>query len=248
MAETLEHGNIYFLYRPKVEQEEVRGVEDVQRLYVVLSPSGKRRYRLLVMGRKRLPEIRDGGERYWGFVDRVEDAAVRLRDEFEGESYQTKTRGERHVPAARAAGEGVYTLVEHGGHNHLAYALELPRQPDEVQKELNIAPEASFIISVKNPDKPSPRQAGLSRGQKAGYPKAVMKRFRNRRFIPAEPDLLDYPGAEIMLIGAKEDAESELEISLDTEDEDAASADIFRDLRLKKSETPTRPLFEGEWQ
>ncbi|MQA87112.1 MAG: hypothetical protein GEV03_21420 [Streptosporangiales bacterium] len=36
MPEVLEAGDIYFLYRPRVEHEEVAGPGDVQRLYVVL--------------------------------------------------------------------------------------------------------------------------------------------------------------------------------------------------------------------
>lgn len=249
MAETIEYGNIYFLYRPKVGAEEVQGIEDVQRVYMVLSPHGKKRYRLIILGRKRLPEIQDGGERFWGFVDRVEESAMNLREEFEAETYETKTRGTREVQAARPAGEGVYALVEHGGHTHLAYALELPKEPDEVQKELNIAPEASFVISIKNPDKPSPPSAGLGRRQQARFPKPLAEKFENRRFIEVEPpDFLDYEGAEIMMIGAKEDAERELDIELDAQDEDINSAETFSDLRLRKSQHPIEPLFEGRWQ
>lgn len=248
MARTLEHGNIYFLYRPKVEHEEVGGEGDVQRFYIVLSPQGKRVYRLLVIGRKRLPEINDGGERFWAFVDRIEDSPTKLRDEFEADSYRTKTRGERTVPPVRPAGEGVYALVDHDGHTHLAYALELPKEPNEVQEAFNIAPEASFVVSVKNPEKPSPRRAGLQPRQQADYPKRLMQKFRDRRFIAAEPELLDHQGAELMFIGAREDAERELDIRLDTQDEDADSADIFRDLRLRKSEHPVAPLLGGEWR
>ncbi|WP_303909535.1 hypothetical protein [Thiohalomonas denitrificans] len=249
MSETIEYGNVYFLYRPRIDTEQVESLEDVQRVYLVLSPHGKKRYRLLVMGRKRLPEIHDGGERYWGFVGGVEDSAVKLRKEFEAETYETKTRGTRQVPPARPAGEGVYALVEHGGHTHLAYALELPKEPDEVQKELNIAPEASFIVSVKNPDKPSPPSAGLGRRQQARFPKHLMEKFRDRRFIEIEPpDYLDYEGAELMMIGAREDAERELEIDLDPQDEDVNSAEMFSDLRIRKSRHPIEPLFEGRWE
>lgn len=37
----LEQGNIYFLYRPKVNVDEAKGFEDVQRLHVVLHPARK---------------------------------------------------------------------------------------------------------------------------------------------------------------------------------------------------------------
>jgi hypothetical protein len=249
MSETTEHGNVYFLFRPKVETESVHGSEEVQRLYMVLSPYGKQRYRLIVIGGKRLPEVEDGGERLWAFVDRVERDATRLRPDFDASTYRTKTRGERHVPAARPAGEGVYALVRHGSHTHFAYVLELPASPGEVQQAFNIAPEASFVISVKNPEKPSPRRAGLRDEQQAHFPKRLQEQFHDRRFAPVDPaDFLDYAGAELVLIGAREEPELELDIALETEEEDAASADIFRDLRLRKSEHPIRPLFEGQWQ
>jgi len=32
------------------------------------------------------------------------------------------------------------------------------------------------------------------------------------------------------------------------EDEDASSADIFRDLRMRKSKHQLEPLFKGEWE
>lgn len=76
--------------------------------------------------------------------------------------YDTKTRGERVRPAARPAGEGVYVLARTGSKMHLAYALELPDKPGPVQKQLNIEPEASFALSIKNPEKGSPRNTGLT--------------------------------------------------------------------------------------
>ena len=64
------------------------------------------------------------------------------------------------------AGEGVYVLTRTGKTMHLAYALELPEKPGPVQKQLNIEPEASFALSIKNPEKGSPRNTGLdSRGE-----------------------------------------------------------------------------------
>src|SRR5271165_6625217 len=51
----------------------------------------------------------------------------------------------------RPAGEGVYALFLHGNHTHLAYVLELPLIPGEVQKAFNIKPEGGFVLAVKNP-------------------------------------------------------------------------------------------------
>ena len=45
-----ERGHIYFAYRPKIDGEAARGLEDVERFYVILSPQGRDSYRLLVVG------------------------------------------------------------------------------------------------------------------------------------------------------------------------------------------------------
>ncbi|MGE0080530.1 MAG: hypothetical protein AB7U81_04475 [Thiohalomonadaceae bacterium] len=252
MVEVLEEGDVYFLYRPRVvgadEEAHPEGVEDIQRFFMVLSPHGKRLYRLVVLGRKRLPAVKRGGEKYWAFVDRVEHDPKALREDLEGGEYATRTRGEREVPPARAAGEGVYGIVRHDGHAHFVYVLELPKQPREVQDELNISDEASYVISVKNPSKPSPRRTGLRPSQKAALPKSLMSRFRNRRFADPAPELLDYAGTEFVLIGAGEDVKKELGTRFGAEDESAGSAEIFTDLRLRKSRNPVKPLFEGRWE
>ena len=45
----MERGHIYFAYRPKIDAEEVRGLEDVERFYAILNSRGHS-YRLLVVG------------------------------------------------------------------------------------------------------------------------------------------------------------------------------------------------------
>jgi hypothetical protein len=97
----------------------------------------------------------------------------------------------------------VYALVRHDDHTHLAYALELPSKPGEVQEELEILPEASYIITVKNPEQPSPPGVGLDEAQQAELPNRLEARFRGRRFVPVDPpEFLDPEGAELILIGA----------------------------------------------
>jgi hypothetical protein len=70
-VKVLERGHIYFLYRPKIEEGSAASLADVQRLYMILGPHGKERYRLLVVGQKRLPEIDGRGRKSWGFVEKV---------------------------------------------------------------------------------------------------------------------------------------------------------------------------------
>lgn len=246
-APVLERGNIYFFYRPKVEQHEPEGVSDLQNLHLVLSPHGKQLLRLLIVGRERMPDPGEKGkQRHWAFVDAVYDDPKRLSEDLRERSYTTKTRGERHQPAARPAGEGFYEILSHEGHTHLAYVLELPTEPGAVQHELGIEPEASYVISVKNPDKPSPPGAGLSRHE-VSFPKKLKERFRDRRFADADPpDFLDYEGVELILVSASKDVRGELEEAADTGK--SPSADIFRDLRLHRLQYPLQPLFEGRWE
>lgn len=57
-TEILEQGNIYFFYRPKKDAEEVKGIEDVRRFFMVTAPeeqendSRSRLYRLFIIGKK----------------------------------------------------------------------------------------------------------------------------------------------------------------------------------------------------
>jgi hypothetical protein len=249
MAQVLERGDIYFVYRPRVEEETVEGFEDVQRTYMILSPRARGRHRLIVLGQKRLPEARDGGQRVWGFVDKVGRRPEEVEDQLERVVYGTKTRGTREQPAARPAGEGVYAIVRHEDHTHLAYALELPRQPGAVQEALRIEPEGSYVLSVKNPEAPSPPGVGLPAERRAAFPAELQRVFHGRRFAEADPpELLDHEGAEVLLVGTDEDVSEDLGIRLDPQKETEHTAEIFTQLRLEKEQHPTEPLFRGEWR
>jgi hypothetical protein len=263
MAEVLERGNIYFVYRPKVEHTTAAGLEDVQRFFVILSPFhrsptdqpsdrgqvAEARYRLLMIGRKRLPAIGDDQERNWAFVQKVASKPDDVEDELDRLTYSTATRGERHVSPARPAGEGVYAIARHDDHTHLAFALELPERPGEVQQELNIPAEGSYIITVKNPEVGAPPGAGLSQEDRPDLPQRLRERFHGRRFIPVDPpDFLDQEGTELVLIGTDEDVFEELGVSLDPQHETLETAELFNDLRMERSAHPLKPLFEGRWQ
>jgi hypothetical protein len=74
----LERGDIYFLYRPEVEKEEVHGPQDVQRVYILLKPWRVRLYRLIIIGRKKLPDPQEH-DRFCAFVWRVFQGPRRAR-------------------------------------------------------------------------------------------------------------------------------------------------------------------------
>lgn len=139
--------------------------------------------------------------------------------------------------------------MRHRDHTHLVYALELPSKTGAVQKAPHIEDEASYIITVRNPDKGAPPRAQLPREQEADFPKRLQKIFRDRKFAEVDPvDFLDFEGAAFIMVSASADPEQELGIDLDPDQETRTSADIFKDLALHKSEHPVEPLFEGEWK
>ena len=51
----LERGDISFAYRPRIDAPAAHGFDDVQRLYMILSPPGSGSHRLIIIGEKRLP-------------------------------------------------------------------------------------------------------------------------------------------------------------------------------------------------
>jgi hypothetical protein len=246
MAEVLERGSVHFFFRPRVERHAPRGEDDIQRFMVVLAPEGRGLFRLLFIGRKRLPDASHHRRaRNWGWVARVTGDPAEIEGELRGYRYATKTRGVREQPPARPAGDGEYVLARHGDHSHLAYALLRPDPPGPVQRELGIAASASYVAAAKNPEWPSPARAGLGEEQTAWYPREVQERFRGRRWGELEPAHLDRDGAEILLVGASEDPEAELGITLDPAER--ATPDAFRALGLDRRSHPVEPLFRGEW-
>ncbi|KAI8855070.1 hypothetical protein BC829DRAFT_438898 [Chytridium lagenaria] len=62
-VQALEYGKIYFMYRPRVNLEHAKSIDDVQRFFMLLCPVGqdmklrKDYCRLMVIGKKRLPRI-----------------------------------------------------------------------------------------------------------------------------------------------------------------------------------------------
>ena len=242
-VEVLERGNIYFFYRPAVGTDSPGGLVDVQRFHIVLSPEGKDVIRLLTIGKKRLPEPDDSSQRFWGFVKKVGKEPGPVVENLEGGTEEGRAR-----TPARPAGEGVYALASHGNHTHLLYALELPQEPDEVQRELNIGKEGAYLLSVKNPEAGSPPSAGLDDERKAEFPPDLQERFGGRRFLGVNPpDFLDHEGAEILLMGSADDPGEELGVELDPERETEATADLFQELRMAKDSHPVEPLLAGKW-
>jgi hypothetical protein len=254
--EVLEQGDIYFFYRPKKGAQEVKGIEDIRRFFMVTAPEKSENknqfYRLFVIGKKSLPEIKKSearaSERYWArvggiFQDPTDLTKDLLSDEF------------RKGDAARPVGEGKYVIVRHQNHAELAYILEMPKEPGEAQRELDIEKEASYVISVINPKKPAASVAPdggsyPSTEELPMYPEEVLNEFNNSDiFVSLSRDtrLIDYKNAQIILSGAREGRDViKNELGVEVEDESSKSADIFDKLKVRKDQVPIRPLTEGK--
>jgi hypothetical protein len=254
--EIFEYGDIYFFYRPKVGSSDVKSIEDVRRFFMVTAPeetrskSDKKKihrqfYRLFVIGKKSLPEIRTtearSSERYWarvgGIFEKPEDLTKELlSDEF------------RRGDSARPVGKGKYAIARHQNHAELAYILEHPAEPGEAQKEFDIEKEASYIVTVINPSRPIP-DGYPSTEQSPKYPDSIQQEFgEDENFIPLTRnlELVNYQNAQIILIGAREGKDTiKKDIGLDMKEE-SSSEDIFSKLKVRKEQMPVRPLIEGK--
>ena len=244
-AEILEQGDIYFFYRPKKGAKEVKGIEDVRRFFMVTAPEEGQLYRLFVIGKKSLPEVRKtearASERYWARVGGIFKDANELTKELSSDEF-------RKGDAARPVGEGKYAIVKHQNHTELVYVLEMPKEPGEAQQELGIEKEASYVISVINPKIPKSPNLPTTE-EPAKYPQEVLNEFdETENFVSLSKDtkFIDYQNAQIILIGAREGKDvinSEMGIDMK---EEQSSPDIFNKLKLRREQVPTRPLTEGK--
>lgn len=208
------------------------------------------RYRLFIIGKKSLPEIRTSearrSERYWAKVGGIFENPQELTSELLSDEF-------RKGDAARPVGEGKYAIVKHQDHAELAYVLEMPEEPGEAQRELGIEKEASYIVSIINPKVPVP--AGYpSSEEPPNYPESILKEFgENENFISLARDLrfINFQNAQMMLVGAREGRDviqKEFGIDIREEKETVHSADIFSKLKIEKDKVPINPLIEGKFE
>lgn len=224
-TEILEKGAIEFVYRPGNGAALARGVPPVERLHIVLRPAHGRLIRLAVIGRNRLPEVGDP-ERNWGFVQ-----AICATPESVADLLNTPP------PGCRAAGQGAYAFLQMGRALRLVYTLDHPAQPGPLQAALNIAPQASLVMSI-TPPAPSP--AGTATGQGPAE--------EDRRPAPPNPEFLDFQGTEFVLLGADERAPLDPSGGSDAATSQAADvARILRQLRFAHARHPVEPLVPGAW-
>jgi hypothetical protein len=211
----IEKGIIYFLTRGRVGIEEPDSVQDLQRTFFVLRPiptdtkigegaiEDSKGNRLFALPKKVLPK--SGKDRFMAFIEKSNVSMKELKEDFfKATEYETKTMGTRVTPHISPIGEGVYAITETGRNSHLAYMLTIPEKLDEVQEDMGLREKGSFIMSLKNPTIKGPAYASLD--AKPEYPQEMIDGFRGLSWMPIhESKYLDYPNAQILLIGEGQD-------------------------------------------
>ncbi|KAI7752836.1 hypothetical protein M8C21_010916, partial [Ambrosia artemisiifolia] len=247
---------------PKVGNEEPHSSDDVQRLYIVLRPHQEKQppqeekdeeksmlLRLILMGKKSLPDPAKRSRPYWGSVELVTTKIQDVKDALQAEEYDTKTKGHRHKPAARALGEGVYRILKHHSgnkmHTHLVYKLEFPSEgaENQPQEELNVEREGSFLIQIKNPTQGQGKSKKNNKKKKAIFPAQLQGQFGKLRYHVADPpEFLNYEGCEFLLISASDDIHKEL--GLEMIEQDVSCSDLVNTFGETVS---ADALFRGIW-
>jgi hypothetical protein len=108
--------------------------------------------------------------------------------------------------------------------------------------------EASFALSVKNPEASSPAGAGLRETENADYLDRLPEEFRGRRFAREDVRLLDFSNAEFILIGAGTDPERAYDLDLESPKTAHPRVKVISRLHLSRTGTPIKSLFEGVWE
>ena len=256
-VQVLERGNILFFYRPKQGVLHPTDPADLERAYFMLLPDDRERHvnRLFNVAHGVFPTIVPGKalpeERDWAFVqDASPDPKAVLASLEKDIPAPPEPSGQRARPWAPAAGRGRYAIVRHDDHTHLAYRLSKPERPGEVQREMQIQPEASYIISVKEPYAPSE----IELEQKPDYPQSLRRKFDGHGWVAIDPtDFLDYQYTQILLIGARMDVQKELGLTLDIGRENQAEKQVLEMLRREEKEAAAQgisllePMITGEW-
>ncbi|RAL10796.1 uncharacterized protein BO97DRAFT_435677 [Aspergillus homomorphus CBS 101889] len=208
----LEKGIIYFFYRSRVNVTDPQSVDDVARTFIVLRPTPLgatldanqgsvdtgAKCRLMALPKKRFPT--SGRERVMGFVEKSGQSMKALQESFiAGDHYDTATQGERTVPEARPYAEGVYAITSTKRTSHLAYVLTIPDHIGTLQEDFGLRARGSWVVQSKNPKHPGPSYAQLPKGPE--YPDSVLAKFGDYRWKPVEPEFIDYPNAQFLVVG-----------------------------------------------
>jgi len=258
--------------RPPEFSTEVEGHSDT-----APEPKGipTKHYRLITLGKKRLPGLDKPGRKdtLWAMVSTVGENLHELDDGLGKKTNETKTRGTRFEEPVRLAGRGAYAIVNARGktpsqnETHLGYHLSHPLSIGGVQEALGVHTSSSFVLQVKNPLAPATGRVGLPPNRRAKYPAGIMNNVFGRgtrgrqsyglRFSTCScVDLLEYEGAELLLIAARTGTQgndtslgdNRGEALQEASEKEAKEpiADVFKELEMDMNVFPGEPL-EGNW-
>lgn len=211
----LEKGVIYFFTRNRVSVDEAESVGDLQRTFFVLRPlptgaklgdgaiQDLKNNRLFALPKKVFPKSHS--DRFMAFVEKANASVQDLKDNFfQGTEYNTQTQGTRHIDPMTPVAEGVYLITRtEDATTHLVYSTTIPQEIGEVQEDLGIKDQGSFIVSVKNPERSGPASASLP--QKPDFSKEIIEEFRGLAWSEVKPNYLDHEYCQILLIGEDTD-------------------------------------------
>ena len=182
----LEKGVIYFFFRGRVGVDSPSDVNDLARSYIVLRPlphgaklgdgpiGDAGNNRLLALPKKVLPK--SPRDRFMTFVEKANSSMEDIKNAvLKSSDYATQTAGTRHTPAATPIGEGVYAITTTGRESHLAYILTIPSEPSEVQLDIGLKKQGSFVTSTKNPQYAGPANTNLPQGPE--FPQEYVSSF-----------------------------------------------------------------------
>lgn len=211
----LEKGVIYFFTRNRVSVDEAESVGDLQRTFFVLRPlpagaklgdgavQDLKNNRLFALPKKVFPKSHN--DRFMAFVEKANTSIQDLKDNFfQGSEYNTQTQGTRHTDPVTPVAEGVYLITRtEDATTHLVYSTTIPTEIGEVQEDLGIKDQGSFVVSVKNPERSGPASASLP--QKPDFSKEIIEEFRGLAWTEVKPKYLDHEYCQILLIGENTD-------------------------------------------
>lgn len=211
----LEKGVIYFFTRNRVSVDEAESVGDLQRTFFVLRPlptgaklgdgavQDLKNNRLFALPKKVFPKSHN--DRFMAFVEKANASIQDLKENFfQGSEYNTQTQGTRRNDPVTPVAEGVYLITRtEDATTHLVYSTTIPSELGEVQEDLGIKDQGSFVISVKNPERSGPASASLP--QKPDFSKEIIDEFRGLAWSEVKPKYLDHEYCQILLIGENTD-------------------------------------------
>ena len=215
------------------------------------SKNSKKFYRLFVIGKKSLPEIRTSEARA---SERL-GSSRSIFEDVDGGPNELYSDEFREGDAARPVGAGKYVIVRHQKHTEMAYILETPNQPGNAQEELGIEKEARLYNFCHKSQKPC-TEGFPSAEENPKYPDKVLKELsESENFVSMLKDtrLIDFPNAQVILIGAREGKDVikqdlGIDINLDNDIKKKKDSDVLNKLETWFKNVPTKPLIEGKME